>query len=143
MLIRIRQGKGNKDRYSILSVLALQLLEKYWKAYHPKVWLFPGYGNNQMSIRACQHAYEISKKKTGITKKAGIHCLRHSFATHYLEVGGGLFQLQNFMGHKQLRTLVAEYCCSGWLPATLQYVHLSEEKIIARSPLDVYGKTDS
>jgi len=128
MLLRINQGKGNKDRYTILSKTALLQLEKYWKAYRPVTWLFPGKGGKgQLSIRACQHAFEIAKKNAGINKKGGIHTLRHSFATHFLEVGGGLFQLQKFLGHRQLRT-------------TLTYVHLSEEKIIARSPLDVYSQ---
>jgi site-specific recombinase XerD len=130
MLIKVRQGKGKKDRYTILSSTALQLLEKPWKAYKPVHYLFPGYvKGNPLSIRACQHAYENAKKAAGINKKAGIHTLRHSFATHFLEVGGGLFQLQKFLGHMQLRT-------------TLKYVHLAEENIIARSPLDVYAKTN-
>ena len=134
MLIRIRQGKGAKDRYSILSITALHLLEKYWKAYRPASYLFPGKNKiSPLSIRACQHAFEIAKKNAGINKTGGIHTLRHSFATnrmlevsilsrmtknrptHFLEVGGGLFQLQKFLGHVQLRT-------------TLKYVHLSEEK---------------
>jgi len=130
-LLKIKQGKGMKDRYTILSEIALKELEKYWRAYRPQKYLFPGvHKTNQMSIRACQHAYEIAKKKAGIKKKGGIHTLRHSFATHFLEVGGGLFQLQKFLGHKQLRT-------------TLLYAHLSEENIIARSPFDVYKESIS
>ena len=131
MLLRIRRAKGNKDRYTILSETALKVLEKYWLAYRPDTWLFPGKNKkDKISIRACQHAYEIAKKNAGIIKKGGIHILRHSFATHYLEVGGGIFQLQKFLGHKQIRT-------------TLRYVHLVEEKIIARSPLDVYVQSYS
>jgi integrase/recombinase XerD len=128
MLLKIREGKGNKDRYTILSNVALKCLEKYWKAYHPKKWLFPGYHQNKLSKRACQHAFEIAIRNSKIRKKGGIHTLRHSFATHFLEAGGGIFQLQKFMGHKQIRT-------------TLKYVHLQEEKIIARSPLDFYLET--
>jgi integrase/recombinase XerD len=129
MLLKVRDSKGNKDRYTILSQIALQSLVKYWKTYRPGTWLFPGvHGNNQMSVRAVQHAFEIARNKANIKKKGGIHILRHSFATHFLEAGGGLFQLQKFLGHKQLRT-------------TLQYVHLAEENVIARSPLDVYGKS--
>ena len=131
MLLRIRRAKGNKDRYTILSETALKVLEKYWLPYRPDTWLFPGKNKkDKISIRACQHAYEIAKKNAGIIKKGGIHILRHSFATHYLEVGGGIFQLQKFLGHKQIRT-------------TLRYVHLVEEKIIARSPLDVYVQSYS
>lgn len=131
MLLRVNQSKGKKDRYTILSHIALQNLEKYWKHYRPQTWLFPGKGGRgQLSIRAVQHAFQIAKKNAGITKKGGIHTLRHSFATHFLEVGGGLFQLQKFLGHKNIRT-------------TLKYVHLSEERTIARSPLDVYHEADS
>jgi len=63
MLLRIRQAKGNKDRYAILSEIALKALEKYWRAYHPTEWFFPGvHKTNQISIRACQHAFETAKK---------------------------------------------------------------------------------
>jgi site-specific recombinase XerD len=128
MRLKIRQTKGHKDRYTILSETCLKYLEKYYKQYRPKEWLFPGKNpNNPMSIRACQHAYYKAKENAGITKEAGIHTLRHTFATHCLETGMGIFQLQKFLGHKCLKT-------------TLQYVHLQEENIIARSPFDVYVK---
>jgi integrase/recombinase XerD len=56
MLLKVRDSKGNKDRYTILSEIALQSLVKYWKTYRPKTWLFPGvHGNNQMSVRAVQY----------------------------------------------------------------------------------------
>jgi len=131
MILRVNQGKGRKDRYTILSEIALHSLEKYWKHYRPTVWLFPGKGGKgELSIRAVQHAFQTAKKNAGITKSGGIHTLRHSFATHFLEVGGGLFQLQKFLGHKSIQT-------------TLKYVHLCEERTIARSPLDVYYETDN
>jgi integrase/recombinase XerD len=83
MLLKIRQAKGNKDRYTILSETALKSLEKYWLAYRPHAWLFPGKNKkDKISIRACQHAYEKAKKNAGINKEGGIHILRHSFATH-------------------------------------------------------------
>jgi len=128
MRLKLRQAKGHKDRYTILSEVCLRYLEKYWKKYQPKHWLFSGRNpNNPMSIRACQHAYYKAKENAGFTKEGGIHTLRHSFATHSLETGMGIFQLQKFLGHKQLKT-------------TLQYVQLQEENIIAQSPLDVYVK---
>lgn len=66
MLLRINQSKGNKDRYTILSKTALEQLEKYWKAYRPQNYLFPGKGGKgQLSIRACQHAFEIAKINSG------------------------------------------------------------------------------
>jgi integrase/recombinase XerD len=79
----------------------------------------------KLAIRSVQHAYYKALENSGISKKCGIHTLRHSFATHSLETGMGIFQVQKFLGHKCLKT-------------TLQYVHLQEENIIARSPLDIY-----
>lgn len=124
----VRQGKGGKDRYTLLSDICLGYLDNYWKRYRPADYLFPGRGGkNPLSVRACQHAFYLAKEKAGIKKDGGIHTLRHSFATHFLESGGGIFQLQKLLGHKALKT-------------TLVYAHVQEEKIIARSPLDVYGK---
>lgn len=123
----IRQGKGAKDRYTILSDLCLDCLDTYWRLYKPECWLFPGRKGNSLSARACQHAFYSAKEKAGIKTEGGIHILRHSFATHFLESGGGLFQLQRFMGHKCLKT-------------TLVYAHVQEENIVASSPLDFYGK---
>lgn len=125
--LKIRQGKGAKDRYAILSRLCLDYLGYYWRRYRPKEHLFEGrVPGKPISVRACQHAFAIAKKNAGITKKCGIHSLRHSFATHFLEAGGGIFQLQKFLGHKKIKT-------------TLVYCQLQEERVIARSPLDVYA----
>jgi integrase/recombinase XerD len=128
MRVRIEQGKGNKGRYTILAGTCLTYLRQYFRKYRPSRWLFEGYTRgNPISIRACQHAFELAKKKAGIRKECSFHSLRHSFATHFLESGGGLFQLQKFLGHKHIKT-------------TLIYAHMQEEKVIARSPLDVYAK---
>lgn len=128
MRLKIRQGKGWKDRYAILSSVCLKYLEIYWKSYHPDLWLFPGRKQETpLSTRAAQHAYHKAKKKSGVKKPGGIHTLRHSFATHMLETGSGIFQLQKFLGHKHLQT-------------TMIYLHITEEKIIARSPLDVFAE---
>lgn len=127
MRLKVRDAKGGKDRYTLLSEICLNQLEEYWKKYRPTNWLFSGKKQGtQISIRAVQHAYHNAKEKAGIKKECGIHTLRHSFATHMLETGSGIFQLQKFLGHKHLST-------------TLLYVHLCEEKTIARSPLDVYA----
>ena len=127
MRVRIDHGKGNKDRYTILSELCLAHLRSYWKKYRPAEWMFEGYTRGKpISERACQHAFDLAKLKAGINREGGIHSLRHSFATHFLEAGGGIFQLQKFLGHKHIKT-------------TLVYAHLQEEKTIARSPLDVYA----
>jgi site-specific recombinase XerD len=130
MRLKISQAKGFKDRYTILSETCLLYLENYWRAYRPQLWLFPGRNQTKpLSVRAIQHAFYLAKKKAGIIKAGGVHCLRHSFATHFLEAGGGVFQLQKLLGHKKLKT-------------TLVYVHLSEEKIVAKNPLDFFGNGD-
>src|SRR5512145_206499 len=127
MRLKVRDAKGGKDRYTLLSEICLNQLEKYWKIYRPDNWLFCGrIPGTRMSIRAVQHAYQRAKTRAGITKPCGIHTLRHSFATHMIETGSGVFQLQKFLGHRHLTT-------------TLVYVHLNEEKTVARSPLDVYA----
>jgi len=124
--LRIVQSKGAQDRYTILSRVCLEHLEQYWKMYHPREWLFNGRKpGTPISIRAVQYAYYEAKKKAGITRDGGIHLLRHSFATHMLEAGCGIFQLQKFLGHKRLKT-------------TLVYAHIREENVKAVSPLDVY-----
>lgn len=129
MRLAVRNSKGKKDRYTILSEVCLKYLEKYWRAYRPGYLLFPGIKKNKpIAIRSVQHAYYKAKENAGINKKAGIHTLRHSFATHSLETGScGIKQIQAFLGHKNLKT-------------TLQYLHIQEENIIAKSPLDVYDK---
>ena len=127
MRLKVRDAKGGRDRYTLLSNICLTQLEQYWKTYRPYNWLFCGrMPGTHMSIRAVQHAYQRAKNKAGITKQCGIHTLRHSFATHMIETGSGIFQLQKFLGHRHLNT-------------TLVYVHLNEEKTVARSPLDVYA----
>lgn len=127
MRLKVRDAKGGRDRYTLLSKICLNQLELYWKTYRPENWLFCGRNHGeQISVRAVQHAYHRAKKKAGITKQCGIHTLRHSFATHMIETGTGIFQLQKFLGHRHLTT-------------TLVYVHLNEEKTVARSPLDVYA----
>jgi len=130
MKLLVRQAKGNKDRYTILSKKCLSMLEKYYRIFRPKDWLFTGrFPDRHIAIRTLQHAYHNAKEKAGISKQYGIHTLRHSFATHFLEAGGGIFQLQKLLGHKNLKT-------------TLVYIHLQEEKITAQSPLDVFGHED-
>lgn len=129
--LKIRQGKGAKDRYAILSQRCLDYLGYYWRTYRPQGPLFEGRVKGRpISARACQHAFALAKKNAGIVKKCGIHALRHSFATHFLEAGGGIFQLQKFLGHKKIKT-------------TLVYCQFQEERVIARSPLDVYAGKDT
>ena len=104
MQIRIEQAKGKKDRYSLLSIKLLEVLRKYFKDYKPKQWLFEGINGGMYSPRSIQLIMGESVKKAGITKKVGVHTLRHSFATHLLEGGTDLRYIQSLLGHESSKT---------------------------------------
>lgn len=104
MQIRIEQGKGQKDRYSILSEKVLVLLRKYVEEYQPTEYLFEGQGGGQYSASSIQALMRRHKKQCGITKKATPHTLRHSFATHLLDNGTDTRFIQELLGHKHIST---------------------------------------
>ena len=125
MTVRIRQGKGGKDRYSILSETALELLRQYWRSYRPTEWLFSGaQGNGHISMSSIQQLFQKAKKRAGITKPASVHTLRHSFATHLIEAGTSLHHVQLLLGHRSPTT-------------TTVYLHVSQLNLSrVTSPLD-------
>ena len=105
-LIRVEKGKGNKDRYTLLSDKLLKELKIYWKRYHPKEYLFYPTGNPLKPLGK-NMAYKVfikAKKKAGLTVGKGIHSLRHSFATHLLEDGVDLYSIKTFLGHSSIST---------------------------------------
>jgi len=104
MTIRVEQGKGGKDRYTILSASLLEALRGYWRVQRPTTWLFPGRGDRPMDPSALQRAYGLAKRRAGLTKPGGIHALRHAFATHLLEAGVDLHTIQRLLGHKSIST---------------------------------------
>ncbi len=92
MVIRVEQGKGKKDRYVILSPNLLELLREWWRVARKKgwmppgqPWLFPGYRGQHISARHLHRLVRMAAARAGITKRVGVHTLRHSFATHLLE----------------------------------------------------------
>ncbi len=116
-MIRIEQGKGRKDRYTVLSDTLLKTLENYWHTYHPGKWIFPGRTRaKHIAIDSAQQIYYNAKLKAGVKRGRGIHTLRHSFATHLLEQGTRTYVLQQMLGHKSIRT-------------TAKYLHISNEAI--------------
>lgn len=109
MQIRIEQGKGKKDRYTILSNKTLHVLRKYIVNEKPFLYLFEGYGSTKekplkYSARSIQAILKQSLKLSGIQKKATVHTLRHSFATHLLENGTDLRYIQSLLGHESPKT---------------------------------------
>ncbi len=104
MQIRIQQGKGKKDRYTILGNTTLEILRKYVSYYHPKEWLFEGSNSGQYSTTSIKKALKTALDKTGIKKHITVHCLRHSFATHLLEAGTDLRYIQSLLGHENTKT---------------------------------------
>jgi len=126
MMLRIEQGKGRKDRYTILSRTCLELLRQYWREYQPGRWLFFGCDKNRpMPVESAQKIYYRAKEKAGIARGKGIHTLRHCFASHALEQGIQLFVLKRWLGHTSIKT-------------TCVYLHTTEEhwsRLV--SPLDM------
>lgn len=124
-MLKIRSGKGRKDRYTIISNAALASLKVYMKPFSPSDWIFPGTpSKNHITTRTAEKVFETALKNAAIKKSAGIHSLRHSFATHLLESGVDIRYIQQLLGHVNLKT-------------TEIYTHVSTkhiEKIV--SPLD-------
>lgn len=124
MQIRVRQAKGAKDRYVILSAVVLDQLRIYYKTYRPKEWLFASQQSEKISEKMIQHVFKTAIKRAGIIKKVSIHSLRHSFATHLMEQGVSLPIIQQLLGHRSLRT-------------TSVYLHVQQYAVdLVKSPLD-------
>lgn len=126
MVIRVEQGKGQKDRYVMLSPRLLEILRHWWRTARPIQWLFPG-GLPGMHIDrhtvefACQKAHRLS----GISKPVTPHSFRHAFAVHLLENGTDIRRIQLLLGHRSLST-------------TVKYLRIATEKVCSTtSPLDL------
>jgi integrase/recombinase XerD len=120
--IRVEQGKGAQDRYTILSPHLLDELRAYWTTYRPPVWLFPAArgGPGSMDAGSVGRVYDAAKQQAGIHKRGGIHGLRHAFATHLLEMGVDLHTIQRLLGHRSIQT-------------TMRYLH------VARTSVTLHG----
>lgn len=125
MMVRVRQGKGGKDRYTILSKTTLECLREYWRAYRPKDWLFEGQKEgSHICYTSIRNIFVEAKERAGITKPVGPHSLRHAFATHLIEAGTSLHHVQLLLGHKSPKT-------------TTVYLHVSKMNLAqVTSPLD-------
>lgn len=126
MTIRVEQGKGAKDRYTVLSEQLLIELRQYWKRERPTLWLFPATRtpSQPMNAETAQKVFYRAKLRAGIRKRCGIHSLRHAFATHLLEGGTDIHRIQRLLGHGQLST-------------TMRYFHLAQNQLMQTpSPLE-------
>jgi len=125
MKVRVEQGKGKKDRYTVLSNQTLSYLRDYFKAYRPKMWLFEGQGQQgHLHLRTLGKIVGDAAIRARIDKPVSPHTLRHCFATHLLEQGVALQVIQQLLGHSNIKT-------------TAIYTHVSSvmlDKVI--SPLD-------
>lgn len=125
MVIHVRQGKGQKDRYVMLSPRLLEILRAYWKAVRPEMLLFPGATNDRPITTACvRKACYRARQAAHLGKPVVVHTLRHSFATHLLEAGTDLRTIQVLLGHRSFST-------------TARYVHVATASLPSiQSPLD-------
>lgn len=120
MTIRVEQAKGAKDRYSLLSPLLLEELRGYWKQFRPRVWLFETRTGKHLDVSGAQKIYMTAKLRARITKRGGIHALRHAFATHLLEAGEDLNTIQHLLGHRDMTT-------------TSRYLHLTQSGLKSKA----------
>ena len=119
MTLRVKQGKGGKDRYAILSQKLLTELRQYWKRYRPSIWLFLNRAKNGPLSRAeAWHILRSAKKRAGLKKGRGIHSLRACFATHLLGNGADLRIIQEMLGHADIST-------------TQVYTHVDQQRLKA------------
>jgi len=126
MQIRVEQGKGHKDRYTLLSARLLQELRDYYRRFRPKEWLFFGRDPNEpLPLATGQKIFYHAQERAGLPDKGGIHSLRHSFATHLLESGVEITVVQRLLGHSSLTT-------------TSVYLHVRQERLAQiQSPLQL------
>ena len=126
MVIRVQQGKGQRDRYVMLSVRLLDILRHWWRTERPQHWLFPGQSADKPITRhAVERACQEARRLSGISKPITPHSFRHAFAVHMLENGTDVRTIQLLLGHRSLST-------------TANYLRIATTKVCsATSPLDL------
>jgi len=126
MCLKVRQGKGGRDRYTMLSPALLATLREYWRSHRPTTWLFPNpSGTAPIDATTAQRMYCAARDRAGLERCGGIHTLRHCFATHLLESGVDIHTIQRLLGHNHVST-------------TMRYFHLAQNKLTGTtSPLEL------
>ena len=124
MSLRIEQGKGARDRYTLLAPTLLSVLRGYVRSCRPQTWLFPNReGSAALSVQTVQRMFRAVCDRARITKRGGVHLLRHCFATHLLEGGVDLYTIQKLLGHSHIST-------------TSRYLHLISPQFAAPKDVD-------
>jgi integrase/recombinase XerD len=129
MIVHVKQGKGMRDRDLPMSPKLLEVLREYYRQYRPKIYLFPSSGarlgaDEPMSDKTVWHAVSTAAKRARLSKKIGVHTLRHTFATHLAEAGADLRTIQLLLGHSSIAD-------------TVIYLHLSQRHLrTVANPLD-------
>ena len=130
MRIFVREGKGNKERYTILSKQSLEMLRTYWGKYRPnkrRGRIFLGETGQAITVGVIREHFRKYRRKAKINEKATLHTLRHNFATNLIENGATLIQVKELMGHSNIRS-------------TMEYVHVANIDLNLESPLDTFLK---
>jgi len=123
-ILKIREGKGNKDRMVPIPKKVWEKIAVYIKSYNPKEYLFEGQAGGRYSVESVYSVFKRSLRLAGIQKDVGVHSLRHSYATHLHEGGLDIRYIQELLGHKSSRT-------------TEIYTHVSRRNLFAiRSPIE-------
>ena len=123
MRIFVYKGKGDRDRYTLLSQASLDILREYWKQYRPKDRLFLTKQGFPITSRCIQDVFKKYCKNAGISKHVSVHSLRHSFATHLLEDGASIIHIKQVLGHTHIQS-------------TTFYLHVANIETNMKSPLD-------
>lgn len=130
MLLHVRSGKGDKDRFTLLSPRLRCELRDYWLQYRPHTLLFPSRDGNRMNPNSIGQVFYDAKRKAKIETGQGIHSLRHSFATHLLEAGVDLTTISHLLGHRNLST-------------TAKYLHVTNRHVQGiNSPFDLLRRPE-
>ena len=130
MRIFVREGKGNKERYTILSKQSLEMLRTYWGKYRPnkrRGRIFLSETGQAITVGVIREHFRKYRRKAKINEKATLHTLRHNFATNLIENGATLIQVKELMGHSNIRS-------------TMEYVHVANIDLNLESPLDTFLK---
>ena len=132
MRIFVREGKGNKERYTILPKQSLEMLRTYWRKYRQhkrRGRIFLSETGKAITVGVIREHFRKYRRKAKINEKATVHTLRHNFATDLIERGATLIQVKELMGHSNIRS-------------TMEYVHVANIKMDLESPLDAFMKEE-